>query len=218
MKFWPRLGLVSVWLTTFAWLLHGGFTATAAEAGGAGCVLIEQQGKVEIARKGSADWGAAGTNEVLQVGDRLRTGLRARATLRWSDLSVLRVNQLTSMEISPPEKTDGKPKLDLKSGATYLFSREKPSEIQFQTPVASGAIRGTEFNLAVAADGRTELALLDGAVDLNNAQGGVTLKSGEQGAVEQGRPPTKTAMLDAMSIIQWADRCRRIATEICWAR
>ena len=198
------MGVVSVWLAALVLLLPGSFAAFAADAGGPGCVLIEQQGKVEIARKGSADWASATTNEVLQVGDRLRTGLRARATLRWSDLSVLRVNQLTSMEISPPEKVDGKPKLDLKSGATYLFSREKPSEIQFQTPVASGAIRGTEFNLAVAEDGRTELALLDGEVDLKNGQGGVTLKGGEQGSAEQGKAPVKTAMLDAMNTIQWA--------------
>src|SRR4051812_17793153 len=37
------------------------------------CVLIEQQGKVEIARKGSANWTSAQTNEVMQIGDRLRT-------------------------------------------------------------------------------------------------------------------------------------------------
>ncbi len=170
----------------------------------ADCVVLTIEGKVEVVRKGGTEWSVAETNQVLSFGDRLRTGLRSRATLRWSDLSVLRVNQLTSMEISPPEKADGKPQLDLKSGATYLFSREKPSEIQFRTPTASGAIRGTEFNLAVAENGRTELALLDGAVDLKNDQGALTLKSGEQGTVEQNQPPTKTAVLDAMSIIQWA--------------
>ena len=168
------------------------------------CVVLTVEGKVEVVRKGATEWAAVSTNQVLNVGDRLRTGLRSRATLKWSDLSVVRVNQLTSMELTAPEKPGGKTQLDLKSGATYLFSREKPEEIQFRTPVASGAIRGTEFNLAVADDGRTELALLDGEVDLKNSQGAVTLKSGEQGTVEQGRAPAKTAVLDAMSTIQWA--------------
>ena len=119
------------------------------------CVLLTKEGKVEVSRKGAAQWFAPETNQVLQIGDRLRTGSRSRATLRWSDLSIVRVDQLTSVEIQPPEKAGMKPQLELKSGATYFFSREKPGDIQFRTPVASGAIRGTEFNLAVAEDGRT---------------------------------------------------------------
>src|SRR5206468_10181443 len=114
------------------------------------------------------------------------------------------VDELTSMEIQPPEKPGAKPQPDLKSGAAYFFSREKPAEIQFRTPVASGAIRGTEFNLAVADDGRTVLSLIDGEIDLANAQGTETIKSGQQGKVEQGKAPTKTALIDAINVIQWA--------------
>lgn len=167
-------------------------------------IVLGREGKVETATRGSSTWSAVSTNQALNAGDRLRTGLRSRATLRWSDLSVVRVNELTTMEIQPPAKAGNKAELDLKSGAAYFFSREKPSEIQFRTPVASGAIRGTEFNLHVAEDGSLELALLDGEVDVANAQGSVTLKSGEQANVEPGKAPRKTAVLDAASIIQWA--------------
>ncbi len=190
-----------VWLTAISLLFTGVLNTFAADA--PQCVLVERQGKVEVARKGTATWAAATTNEVLQVGDRLRTGLRSRATLRWSEASVVRVDQLTSMEIQPPEKPTDKPQLDLKSGATYLFSREKPTEIQFRTPVASGAIRGTEFNLAVADDGRTELALLNGEVSLANAQGSVSLASGEQGTVAPGQAPMKSPLINAINVIQW---------------
>src|SRR5437870_10270433 len=168
------------------------------------CVLVEKEGKVEVARKGSTARNTAEINGKLQLGDRLRTGSRSRATLRWSELSTVRVSELTSMEIQPPAKPTDKPQLDLRSGATYLFSREKPTEIQFRTPVASGAIRGTEFNLEVAEDGRTVLSLLDGEVDLSNAAGATSLKSGEQGTVERGAAPKKTALIDAVNVIQWA--------------
>src|SRR5207237_9042274 len=134
----------------------------------------------------------------------LSSGSLTCATLRWSDLSVIRIDELTRIEIHPPEKAGGKPQPDLKSGAAYFFSREKPAEIQFRTPVASGAIRGTEFNLAVDAQGRTVLSLIDGEVYLANAQGTETLKSGEQGTVDPGRAPAKTAMIDALNVIQWA--------------
>src|SRR5712691_323869 len=65
-----------------------------AAAGKLVCVLLTKEGKVEMARRGEAQWAVAQTNQVLQVGDRLRTGVRSRATLRWSNLSVLRVNEL----------------------------------------------------------------------------------------------------------------------------
>ena len=177
--------------------------AQGAEAAGSGCVLVEKEGKVEVARKGTTAFKAVAVGAALQNGDQLQTGSRSRATLRWSELSVLRVDELTSMEIQPPAKPGGKAQLDLKSGASYFFSREKPEDIQIRTPVASGAIRGTEFNLSVGADGRTEVALLDGEVELSNAQGATTLKSGEKGIVEPGKAPTKTALIDAINVIQW---------------
>jgi hypothetical protein len=93
--------------------------------------------------------------------------------------------------------------LDLGAGSTYFFSREKPATVEFRTPLASGAIRGTEFNLAVADDGRTTLSLLDGFVELRSGQGQIDLKTGEQGVVEPGKAPTKTAVIDAINIIQW---------------
>ncbi len=178
--------------------------AEPASADPAGCILLTKEGKVEFAPKGSAQWSAAQTNQFLRIGDRLRTGLRSRATLRWSELSVARVGELTSMEIQPPAKAGNKPELDLKSGSTYFFSREKPTEVQFRTPVASGAIRGTEFHLAVDDAGRTVLSLLDGEVDLAAAQVSEAIKSGEQGIVEPGQPPRKTALINAINVIQWA--------------
>src|SRR5262249_43676988 len=50
----------------------------------------------------------------------------------------------------------------------------------------------------------TVLTLLDGAVDLKNADGGVTLARGEQATAGQSGAPTKTAVIDALSTIQWA--------------
>ncbi|MCI0747125.1 MAG: TonB-dependent receptor [Verrucomicrobia subdivision 3 bacterium] len=168
------------------------------------CVVLTREGKVEFARKGTTQWAAAETNQVLNVGDRFRTALRSRATLRWSDLSVVRVDQLTSMEIQPPEKPIDKPQLELRSGATYFFSRERPEEVQFRTPVAAGAIRGTEFNLAVDENGKTTVSLIDGEIQIANAQGQETLRSGEQATVEPGKAPAKTALVNAINVIQWA--------------
>src|SRR5881296_1012150 len=173
------------------------------EAGKAESVLLTIEGKVEVSPAGTTTWTAGKTNQVLKVGDRLRTGVRSRATIRLSNKSVLRVNELTTLRIQLPPQVSNAPVLDLRSGSTYFFSRERPADVEFRTPLASGAIRGTEFNLEVADDGRTVLSLFDGLVALNNEQGQLDLKSGEQGIVEPGKAPTKTAVIDAINIIQW---------------
>ena len=167
-------------------------------------ILLTTEGRVEVARTGVAAWNPGQPNQTLQTGDRVRTGPKSRATIRLSNLSVLRVNELTTLEIRPALRPDGPTGLDLKSGSTYFFNREKPSDVQFRTPLASGAIRGTEFHLMVAAaDGTTTLTLLDGAVDLENNLGKLALAGGEQGIVEPNQPPRKTAVIDAINIIQW---------------
>ncbi len=171
--------------------------------GRAANVLLTIEGKVEVGAVGG-QWRAAETNQLLLVGERVRTGARSRATIRLSDLSVLRMNELTTLEIRLPDQPAKRKLLDLKSGSLYFFNREKPAELQFQTPLASGAVRGTEFSLAVADNGRTVLTLIDGEVSLSNALGAISLGSGEQGVVEVNQAPAKTAVLNAINVIQWS--------------
>ncbi len=166
-------------------------------------LVLTIEGTVEVARAGTTAWNAADTNLTLAFGDSLRTGPRSRATVRLSDFSVLRVNEKTVLQIRP--QVDGQGSLlDLQAGSSYFFNRSKPSSLQFHTPLISGAIRGTEFNLAADADGRTTVALIEGEVALNNAQGELVLQSGEEGLVEPGQAPHKTALLQAINIIQWS--------------
>ena len=199
----PRI-LSRLRLPFFALLLAGGLWAqTPAGPGKTEPELLTIEGKVEVSIVGSTAWTPARTNQVLRVGERLRTGLRSRATLRLSDKSVFRINELTTLKIQPPPRSSNAPVLDLGSGSTYFFSREKPAAVEFRTPLASGAIRGTEFHLAVAEDGRTVLSLLDGLVALNSERGQIDLKTGEEGIVEPGQAPRKTAVIEAINIIQW---------------
>ena len=176
---------------------------TAAALGKNDPVLLTVEGKVDVSRTGSSDWVAGQTNQLLRVGARVRTGVRSRATIRLSSLVELRVKELTTVPIPPLSRAENQPGLDIKSGTAYFFSREKPTELKFRTPLASGAIRGTEFHLAVADDGRTVVTLLDGEITLSNDLGQIALTSGEQGTVERGKAPVKTAVINAINIIQW---------------
>src|SRR5436190_5682872 len=176
---------------------HGGTQASADAA----AVVLPIEGTVETNRGGTEKWIQAKTNLTLSAGDSLRTGPRSRATVRLSDLSVLRVNEKTVLEIRAQRKTGSS--LDLHTGSAYFFNRSKPSSLQFHTPLISGAIRGTEFNLEAAADGTTTVTLLEGEVGLTNDFGSLVLQSGEQAIADPGKAPRKTAALQATNIIQW---------------
>jgi len=166
-------------------------------------VLLTVAGVVEIAPAGTSNWAAGHARQILHSGDQVRSGKDSRAAIRLSNLSVIRVYELTTMTIRTPRQTGENAPIEVKSGAAYFFNRDKPNETQFQTPSSSGAIRGTEFSLAVDGSGRTELALLDGQVSINNAQGSIELQSGERAVVDPGKAPRKSALLDAINVIQW---------------
>lgn len=128
----------------------------------------------------------------------------SRATVQLEDFSVLRVDELTLLEILPPRQGTAKARLDFKSGALYFLDRNRPREIEVETPNATAAIEGTEFHLSVDANNVTVLTMIDGKVGLTNALGGVLLGPNEQGIAQPGQPPRKTAVIDTVNIIQWA--------------
>ncbi|HKQ39102.1 MAG TPA: FecR domain-containing protein, partial [Verrucomicrobiae bacterium] len=164
--------------------------------------LLTKEGKVEATGK-LTNWMPAEVGLKLAVFDRLRTLALSRATVRLAELGRLRVDELTTMEILPPTQSAGKGIIDLKAGAVYIFTRDKPREFLLQTPHAIGASRGTEFVVEVDPAGRTVVTVFDGEVELYNPQGSVTLTNGSQGTVLPGQAPVMTAVIQATSVVQW---------------
>lgn len=165
-------------------------------------LLLSKENIVDAAARNAA-WGPTVVGQVLVSHERLRTGEDSRAALRLSDSSVLRIDELTETEILPPQGTMDSATLNLKQGSVYLFSREKSREVKLKTPAATGAIRGTEFVASVGAGGHTVIVMLDGEVEVSNAQGSVLVRSGEQATVDPGHKPVKTAVIMAINSIQW---------------
>lgn len=165
--------------------------------------LIEVAGHVELRRTGQDQWQPARVGDALAPGDRVRTRAESRAALQLSDRSVIRLDERTTLELQRPHQRE-KRRFLLPFGSLFFFNREKPAEVEFETPRVTGAIRGTEFLLSAAADQTMRLALLDGAVALQTPTETVELQSGEQVEVTPGQPARKTALIDAVRVIQWA--------------
>lgn len=165
--------------------------------------VIEVAGNVEFQVAAQPNWQAATNGLALNPGDRLRTRTQSRAAVQFSDRSVLRLSESTTLEIQPPRRSE-KRRFRLPFGSIFFFNRERPADVEFETPVVSGAIRGTEFVIEAAeADGATRLALLDGAVELSAADTTVSMQSGEQARIDPGQPPVKSPLLQVSSLMQW---------------
>jgi Flp pilus assembly protein TadD len=165
--------------------------------------ILSTQGKVEISKAGTQLWIPAKVNMPLATDDIVRTGRRSKAALQMTDKTVLKIRQLTTMVIQPPQKKGEQPLLNLRSGSVFFFSRESPKEVPFRTSLTSGAIRGTEFELSAIENGATTLTMVDGLVDLTTPMGNTTALGGEQVVIEPNQSPRKTPMLNPESVIQW---------------
>ena len=166
--------------------------------------IIEIENIVQTAAGGGANWTTAVKDESLAMKDRIRTRQRSRASVRLTDLYTMRMEQFTTIEITPGLVSGDKATLDLLGGAAFIFSRDKEGEIDLKTPAANGALRGTQLFVRVADGGHSFYQVLEGTVVVSNAHGDLTLNAGEAGEAAPGSAPRRTAVIEARNILQWA--------------
>jgi len=183
-----------------------GVSAKAAEtlkSSATNITVVEIEGVVEVLRFGAQRWDPIKVNSTLDPGDQLQTGPRSRAAVRWTDLTVKRLDEHSLLQV--PREPRRRTGFNLLRGALYFFHRDRPGEFDVQTPTVSAVVRGTEFNLKVAEDGTTTFTMFDGSVELTNAFGTNVVEREQQAVVEPGKPPVKTALLASArnDVIQW---------------
>ncbi len=164
-------------------------------------VLVEKEKLVEAQMRGQP-WKEAAIGLELATREKVRTGEYSRAAVRFADLSMLRLDELVEVEIAVPAGSAEKT-IDQKRGNSYFFSRDIPEDVKIRTAATNGALRGTEFALRVAGNGKTTIAMFEGAVELSNPQGRLLVRSGEVAEVEVGGAPRRTSVIEAASLIQW---------------
>ena len=96
--------------------------------------IVSFEGKLEFSRAGSQRWDPSYTNQVLSAGDRLRTGERSRALVRFSN-TMIRLGELSYLAV--PGDTLEQPLITLFKGFFYFFHRDQPGHFGLRTPTAS---------------------------------------------------------------------------------
>ncbi len=167
-------------------------------------VLIELTGVAEILRAGTDVWVKVTRGQPLQLGDRLRTGEASRAAIQLTDHSLIRLEHSSSVRLMRSVQIGVLERIRLEIGRLFFFNREKPATMEIETPLVTGAIRGTEFVLSVSAVGTTRLLMLDGLVDLTSNGEKLALGNGDEVEIQAGQPPRISHGVLATNQIQWA--------------
>ena len=165
--------------------------------------LTEAKGDVQVieaapAVPGPAAWKPAQPGVVLSANARLKTGPDGSADLLFDDGTALHVDRNASLTVETSRKTDDRREFSIRLWAGRLLSQvvrntQSPVRYQVRTPVASAAVRGTEF-VADASTTDAKLAVFEGQVETQSLDGdaplgdSVTLQPDQEVSVERGRP------------------------------
>lgn len=156
--------------------------------------VVERKSGEEVRFVEVENWRGVDINQDLIAGDTLRTNAAGSLAIRFSDSTLVRMARETVLRV---RKIDGmsSSELNLEGGTIWGRAERGGSGLTVDTPAAAAAIRGTDW--ALRADGdRTTLTVLEGTVELTNAQGSVTVNQGEGAVATLGQAPRKYILVD----------------------
>lgn len=116
-------------------------------------------------------WRAAAVGTALQLEDRFRTGKRSKADIKFTDGSLLRLGQLSSVEMRGTKSV-------ALTGGQLLFVALRPGRVLAGS--ATGEIKGSTGIITLNGDGSSTFALYSGAMDVVAPTSTISLKPGQE--------------------------------------
>jgi len=158
--------------------------------------LAAISGLVEVRPASSETWLPASSAQRLELGDRIRTGPLSAATLVFFDGSTTGLEAETEITIAQMiSRRDGRARvitLYQRLGRSHNRVQRlagSASRFEIETPTTIAVVRGTEFSVAVEADGVTQVAVWEGFVEVTARQKTVQVQPGEMTSVQPNLPP-----------------------------
>lgn len=141
----------------------------------------------------------------LYEADELKTGTGSQALVELHDGTRIALNEHTTFVIRARRQQEGGIIRILKIlfGEVWVKTSAKPHPLEIETPVSYAGIKGTELNMKVLSDGRSELTVVKGIVELANAFGTCSVMTGTQSVGERGKRCTPPAPADVRSVVAW---------------
>ncbi len=166
-------------------------------------VSVRGEGWVRFVKE--REWNLAFFEQVLTTGDFVRTGAYGKLDILFTDGTQIKVHQRTTLTIKA-EKPSAQKRgtvLGLEVGEVWSRAKAVPEGLRIETPSATAAIRGTDWDMVVDEKGTSYLTVLKGTVELFNDFGRLEVGAGDQAMAEVGKPPVKTYLIRPKERVQW---------------
>jgi ferric-dicitrate binding protein FerR (iron transport regulator) len=141
----------------------------------------------------------------LFEGDMVTTEETSQALLEIKDGTELALNANTVLQLLYRwEKTRGITYiLRLHKGEIWVRTGPGPKLLEVETPVATAAVRETEFNIKVQEDGQTVLTVIQGIVEFGTAFGTCPIRASTMSYGVRGKRCTKPESTNVAPAIAW---------------
>ncbi|MDH5631528.1 MAG: tetratricopeptide repeat protein [Gammaproteobacteria bacterium] len=187
-------------------IASGNLVAVAAEdqPGKAG-EIVSIKGSGEHKDNDAAQWRGARVSQDLFNGNYIRTGNYSRMGILFRDRTQIRVNQKTVLMIKSVQgtATGTNTVINLNRGRVWTQTKTLPRGLLMNTPSATAAIRGTDWDIEVDDRGAATITVLSGEVDFYNDHGRVLVGRNEQARAEVGKAPVKLVIVQPRDRVQW---------------
>lgn len=167
--------------------------------------IVGLTGKGEYRPDGAGQWREARLKTQLEPAWWVRTGADSTMALLVDPQTQVRLAANSIFQLKKEDKAAGAT-LNLRQGRAW--SQSKQATLKMETPSAIAAIHGTDWEMAVDADGRSTLTVLHGEVSFGNAHGSVMVGNGEQALAEPGKAPVKRVIVNPAERVQWVGAFR----------
>ena len=143
----------------------------------------------------------------LFEGDVLKTDAGSQALIEFKEGIQVALNENTTFKIlSRWEKSKPTTRIiRLKQGEVWVKTGEGPKAFEVETPVATAAVRETEFNLKVQEEGQSVLTVIHGIVEFGTAFGTCPIKPSTISYGLRGKKCTKPAPTDVKPATAWTN-------------
>lgn len=163
--------------------------------------LASLEGQVEAAGDANDAWRPARIDEHFCPGDRLRVGADSRAAVILSNHTVVRLDALTTLNLTGPKEADNL-WVELVRGVSHFLSRVS-RRLTVSTPYVNAGVEGTEF-LVTADEREATVTVFEGHVAASNPQGALLLTNGQSIAAAAGAAPARRVLVRPRDGLQWA--------------
>ena len=169
---------------------------------GADAKISSVKGSAEIKAVKSDTWYSVQTGLGVKTGQAIKTKARSRVKVELSDGSKIEINPNSTVNLDNLSPKTPSFKLAVGRLKAWITRNHDRTKFEIRTPVAVCSVRGTEFTVDVAPDGKTEVEVMEGLLGVRKIDGTgeeVPVGAGQRLDITADRPITRDQRSEAGS-------------------